>query len=539
MKRIINILGVLFCSIGILCAQTVERLYVQTDKDFYLAGEKMHLNVYGLNEKQHLLDFSKVAYVEILGDAFNAVRVKVAMQEGRGHGTVELPFMLSSGVYELVAYTRWMRNEGESVYFRKPIAVFNSLRYSETMDRLVLTDAEGAFHKVMPENENVIIRTEKSSYAPREKVALFLEQLPEDAHVSVSVVREDKYIPQVDWEAYKKQVLSDGNNILEPVLPELEGMLIESRYVPLEEKALPVRPNLSLKGQNLHYYAGQVKQDGRVTFYTPLLEGMKEMVAGVESKGRLEMISPFVATLPQEMQPLHLYKEQEKNLLERCMQVQASRFYPNDSIERKEIESLFKVKPYWTYDLDEYRRFKTFEETFLEFMPGLGVVSRGNRRYIMISEEITGVPNHGNTLVFLDGVAVMDHELLLRYNPYFVKWVDVYVGQYVFGDQLYGGIISMRTPNGWMPNFLFPENSVVVEYEGVLPQWEDKKTEWDNKTYPDLRHTLYWNPDVTGKEKQLECWTSDLCGTYIIQVEGLTKEGKRISGNTSFVVEVK
>ena len=537
MKRIICMIGWMFCSVVMLWAQTVERLHIQTDKDFYLAGEKMYVNVYGTDEKKNLLDFSKVAYVELLGDAFNGVRAKIALEKGRGHAVIELPFMLSSGVYELVGYTRWMRNEGEKVYFRKPIAVFNSLRYSETMDCLELLDAEGKFQQDEPSIGCVSIRTDKASYGPREKVTLLLDVLPEGADVSVSVVREDQNMPLVDWQTYQERGPTIGQEVTSTVLPELEGMLVESRYVPLIEHTTAVRPNLSLKGKELHYYAGQVKADGRVVFYTPLLEGMKEMVAGVESGGRLEMISPFVASPPKKMQPLHLYKEQELSLLERCMQVQADKFYPGDSIPRKEVVTLFKGKPFWSYDLDEYRRFKTFEESFLEFMPGLTAITRGDRRYIMISEEITGVPNHGNTLVFLDGVAVMDHEQILRYNPYFVKWVDVYVGQYVFGDQLYGGIVSMRTPNGWMPNFLLPENSIVVEYEGVLSQEAYKHPDWKNLSYPDIRHTLYWNPSVTKKGQQLECWTSDMCGTYIVKVEGLAKNGTSVSGSTTFEVK--
>jgi len=53
---------------------------------------------------------------------------------------------------------------------------------------------------------------------------------------------------------------------------------------------------------------------------------------------------------------------------------------------------------------------------------------------------------------------------------------------------------------------------------------------------PDLRHTLYWNPNVTNKDNLLECKTSDMCGKYIVKVEGLTPDGKIIKGYTSFDV---
>lgn len=536
MKRFICISALVLCGMITISAQTIERLYVQTDKDFYLSGEKIYLSIYGTDGEKQPLDFSRVAYVELLGDAYNAVRVKVALDKGRGYAVVNLPFSLSSGIYELVAYTRWMRNEGEAIFCRKPVAIFNSLRYSNTMDRLEFVDSEGNYHTDFPVTENLKVHTEKSSYGSRESVKLILDSLPDDADVSVSVVREDMYMPLVDWEAYQNHTPQLLEKTTEPILPELEGMIIESRFVPLEEEAPIIRPNLSIKGKDLHYYAGQVKENNHVFFYTPLLENMKELVASVESKGRLEITSPFVATPPQQMQVLHLYKNQEKRLLERCMQVQTDRFYANDSIFRKDVKSLFRMKPFWSYDLDEYRRFNTFEETFLEFMPGLSAITRDGHRYIMISEEITGIPNYGNTLVFLDGVVMMDHDKLLKYNPYFVKWIDVYVGQYVFGDQLYSGIVVMRTPNHWMPNFQLPENSVVVEYEGVSSNEKSIIQKATNNMSPDLRHTLYWNPKVTSCDKVLEFRTSDLCGTYVIRIEGLTKSGKRIAACTSFDV---
>jgi hypothetical protein len=54
---------------------------------------------------------------------------------------------------------------------------------------------------------------------------------------------------------------------------------------------------------------------------------------------------------------------------------------------------------------------------------------------------------------------------------------------------------------------------------------------------PDLRHTLYWNPDVTVKDSHLTFWTSDMRGTYIVKVEGRTKDGEHLIGYTSFDVK--
>ena len=535
MKRIIYTLLLLGIGISMTFAQmTGERVYVQTDKDFYLSGEKMYLSVYGLDREAHPLDLSKVVYVELLGDAFNTVQVKVEMSEGKGNAVVELPYMLSSGVYELVAYTRWMRNEGEKVFFRKPIGIYNSLRYTPTMDKVEFEDRETA--AVTLSEGNVPVRTDKSVYGNREKVVLSFSGLPTDAHFSVSVTRQDVGLADIDKKNYDERERSFATKETERLLPELEGLIIEARYTGEDTDRAISQPNLSIKGKEFHYYSGQSVGNGKFRFFTPILSGMKEMVAGMEADGCLEMISPFVATPSKEMQALHLGKMQEKALLERSMQIQVSRFYPSDSIWRKEVPGVYMQKPQWSYDLDEYRRFKTFEETFLEFIPWVSTKAQSGKKFITVFDEVTGMPNNGNTLVMLDGVTIMNHEDLLKYNPYFVKWIDVYIGKYVFGNQMYEGIVSFRTPNCWMPNFQLPENCVVVEYEGTLPQEEYAKPDFRNKSVPDLRHTLYWNPTVTSQDTKLECWTSDLDGTYVVKLEGFTKDGKKICGFTSFEV---
>ena len=49
---------------------------------------------------------------------------------------------------------------------------------------------------------------------------------------------------------------------------------------------------------------------------------------------------------------------------------------------------------------------------------------------------------------------------------------------------------------------------------------------------PDYRNTLYWNPliapDKDGKSV-LEFWSSDNKGDYIINIQGITQDGKMLS----------
>jgi len=107
-----------------------EKIYVHTDKSYYLAGEIIWFKLYYLDAATHQkTDLSKVAYVEILDRAFKPVlQAKVSLNPEGGAGSLYLPLTLNSDNYILRAYTTWMRNSGPSVFFEKLISVVNTVK---------------------------------------------------------------------------------------------------------------------------------------------------------------------------------------------------------------------------------------------------------------------------------------------------------------------------------------------------------------------------------------------------------------------------
>ncbi|GAB2973169.1 Plug domain-containing protein [Mucilaginibacter puniceus] len=106
-----------------------EKMYLHTDKNFYLTGEILWLKIYnvdaGLNTP---LNISKVAYVDVLDEANNAVlQAKISLDKGTGNGSFYIPVTLKNGNYKLRAYTNWMKNFGPDVFFEKVITLVNPL----------------------------------------------------------------------------------------------------------------------------------------------------------------------------------------------------------------------------------------------------------------------------------------------------------------------------------------------------------------------------------------------------------------------------
>jgi hypothetical protein len=107
-----------------------EKLFVHTDKTFYLAGETVWFKVYAFDASFHKpLTISGVAYIEILNkDLKPVVQSKVAMSQGNGNGSFILPGSLSSGNYIFRAYTSWMKNFAPDFYYEQTLHIVNTLK---------------------------------------------------------------------------------------------------------------------------------------------------------------------------------------------------------------------------------------------------------------------------------------------------------------------------------------------------------------------------------------------------------------------------
>ncbi|HEY5407530.1 MAG TPA: hypothetical protein VIJ92_10585 [Ginsengibacter sp.] len=111
-----------------------EKIFVHTDRSYYFCGDILWFKIYLANNADNkLLSISKVAYVEVLNTMHQPVlQGKIAMENGTGSGSFDVPSSLSSGNYELRAYTNWMRNDSADHYFKKIITIINTTQNLDT-----------------------------------------------------------------------------------------------------------------------------------------------------------------------------------------------------------------------------------------------------------------------------------------------------------------------------------------------------------------------------------------------------------------------
>lgn len=535
MKRNMMTFCMLILGMTSILAQGAFQEYIQcqTDKDFYLSGERLWFRLWSVNEKNQPQQGSRIAYVELVGTEVNDARCMVELKDASAQGVLDLPFTLPSGRYQLRAYTRNMQNLGEEAFYSKEIAVLNTLRYEEGKDQVSLRNGENPV--TLPTQGNLAVTTDKSTYASREKVNIVLGSLPQVTRVSVSVARQDGY-RFAQSGGISPQPLRDLG-----IEPEVESQLVTGTY--RSATGVPAtHANLSFLSPAIHYYPGEVS-DGKVVFRTPLLSGVETLYTGVDAGGSIELESPYVSPRLIQLPTLEIAASEESSLVERSLGLQASRHMGTDSLKRRitPVEGLHKYRMTRHYDMDDYKRFNSFKETFTEYVKECSTTQMNGKSYVTMFDEFTSRQNDGNTLVLLDGVAVMNHEDLLNYNPRLCKYMDIYYGHYLFGDQVYVGILNVRTIEGKADRFRLPANTQIQAYAGLQTATTGLLVCGDEalvplpQNLPDVRHTLYWNPGTDSTT--LQCLTSDLKGTFVVRVEGIAPDGEKLEGTTTFTVE--
>jgi hypothetical protein len=132
-----------------------EKIYLHTDKNFYQTGEIIWFKAYAVDASFNKpLDLSKVVYVELLDRTNHPVlQAKIKMDSAEGNGSFYVPVNLTSGNYQLRAYTNWMKNFDEAFFFRKTITIINGQKLSD----LVKKNTDSSYDvQFFPEGGNLV-----------------------------------------------------------------------------------------------------------------------------------------------------------------------------------------------------------------------------------------------------------------------------------------------------------------------------------------------------------------------------------------------
>ncbi|MDD2996079.1 MAG: hypothetical protein PHP99_07695 [Paludibacter sp.] len=519
-------------------AEWKERIVLETDKDIYLAGEKILFSVTTTDTLNRIADFSKVAYAELLSDAKSESQVTISISESLGNGYIEIPENLKTGYYRLVAYTRYMRNEGPGAFSRKLIAVVNPMTFDT--ENLTPTVIRNSALK-QSAGSGFQIGTDKQKYSKRSTGNLQISNIPQDAQmVSASISRYDEITNPADSVFQEDTFKNDY-----VFLPEYEGQIINARLIDNNNNPISGKGKtdiyLSSPGEGPMIYKGKTDNHGNVFFVTEKFS-LKSEIATVINTGKAEnikidILSPYASEPVGKLPELLIDSVTLQSLLQSSVGMQAKKLFRIPSLKSDTLNLNSLYKPYKTYKLDEYTRFNTLEEVIVEFVTNVKFQKIENARKLSVISHETGTYTFGNTLVLLDNIPVFDHELLLNFNPLYIDEIKIFLGKYVFGGTYFDGIVSFNTYKRNYNGFKLDASTSIVNYPvlqsgSTTIETLTESTTMPEKNTPDFRHTLLWQPSLqTSGQKLISIPfnTSDYTGKFRIKVNVLTKKGELIN----------
>lgn len=392
---------------------------IETDRQWYLAGEAMNVSI--------TTDDALIAYAELCDTNSLLAAATTHLNKGKGSTTIELPSNLHSGYYVLSVYTRDNAN-----VTNKLVAIINPLRKNKDDD---------------------------------------IEWVQDDS-CWVTGVGESDLI---------------NNKTID--VRETEGHIIKARirniYGGNTFKDNQITPSLSIIGKQIHYFEGKMINDTTAVFYTNGINGKQPLVlSAISSTGAtlpIEMINPFEALLPRNLPHLVFhYKRNEVESRSMDMQCHQIAITPvkrelqigdhtddtaEDVVPLDYDETVFGIKPDLSYNLDEYRQFLTIREVLLEYVVYVSNRTINGVSKLIVRKEDVAYDTSSPTLVLIDGMPVIDTERLLNYDARRIHHINIYSGQYTFGNSVYNGILSFVTRSGRLTNYPTEPNMQYLVYE--------------------------------------------------------------------------
>ena len=320
------------------------------------------------------------------------------------------------------------------------------------------------------------------------------------------------------------------------------------------EKQRGVLTYLGSPGKIIRAYGSWSNAEGEVRFEIKDFYGPRRIIiqANTDSSQTydVKIQNPFSTYFDNDKLPSFTMNEKTgEELLSRsiAMQVQDIYYYEqygNSLLQPTIDSSAFYGKADATYYLDDYTRFPLMEEVMREYVPGVFVRKRKDGFHFILVDDVHGGVIYGDPMVLLDGVPIPDVDDVMRMDPLRIKKLEIIKRRYYLGQATFSGIVSYTTYRGDLAGMQLDPRSISLNYDGLQLKRKFHSPRYNNQTandrLPDQRYLLHWAPDITTDQQgkhQLEFYTSDVPGQYLVVVEGLNAKGYSGSKTYSFSVQ--
>jgi hypothetical protein len=212
-----------------------EQIQLTSNKSYYHPGENLWFSGKMLYADASMKDsISKLVYVEWINPQNELIsRQKYHIDSLSFHGMFTIPAKIALGSYRLRAYSKWMRNFGDSCLFEQIVPVISPKQFIVEQ------------HLAAAKSSSAKLITDKNTYHPREKISFQVEGI-KSKNLTVSVTDTIAIRRIKSLESKAKPFLSASSF---KVLPDFKflaetGLTLSGKV--LDKKDNPVLANLIL-----------------------------------------------------------------------------------------------------------------------------------------------------------------------------------------------------------------------------------------------------------------------------------------------------
>ena len=529
-----------------------ERIYLQTDKPYYAAGDTVWFRAHLLDAETNVpVNRSRFVYVELHDQQADTLMQRLMIrsdEDGVFANALMLPKDISGGVYTLVAYTQWMRNFGAEHFCYQPLTIAGGQRVrGHRLPEKILSryDAKVSISgKALTERAPVTLDIDVRD--PNG------QPLPGTYALSVTdydVVRPDSLFWDIRQSLLRQQLSHHADTLHSITFPFQTEQMITGRV----KGSLGQRirnPHLlvvnSRTGQRWEFELGD---SSRFAVAVDNPNGTTFQLEGTRRSGKTAFVELQIdsLTFPKVALPHYQLTATTSDLSSFVTQSQTQQMYARAGyIELPEVEKVGKKPEVQRENIMSIEALRGIPEgdPRLERAPTVAAQLAMLGLYATFVDGVGVIPF---TKVYVDNIVEEDHDYVLNLPATDVKSIELFPK-----ENAINGMFGVRpTRDGHIPGVLFiflKDGSEVVKakskdrlsfvsvrqlgYEQPVefysPQYASPLGEGREEGRTDHRTTLYWNPkvktDADGKARVC-FYASDVSKRYLITLEGVSGDG--------------
>ena len=541
-----------------------EGIYLHFNTATLFTGESIYYSVYCISTSTgKLSSLSKIAYVELIGENNeNVFNHKIKLNNGTGYGNYKIPIETPSGNYKIIGYTQWMRNADKVEVFQNNITIINPYKPSGEIFSIKKDIVEIKKRELeIKTSEFLKIKINKKSFKKRSKVSFTLSNKKnQKGGYSISVrkvdeidlLQSEKLTPVLFKERYKKPLKGYSKITF---LPELRGELITGKLIRKTDNK-PVSNKKIALSINQKYFILKISTTNEMgEFYFNVNERYSTERAIFQKLGKdredynivINPHSPFKKD-SLVFGNFKIPKKYNKIILQRSIYNQIENGY--QIVKQDSIIEINDIIPFFdkydeVYKLDDFKRFNSFKDVFIEIINNASIVKKSKDEFNFSIKSLNPYLNNTQEVaVIVDGVLLQEYSKLINSDANKFKKISVKRTEkkLVLGNKLYDGFIVFETYKRDFNLLNKIDNRLDVSYyrPEIAKKYFKKEYFKNERTrIPDFRNQLFWEPSIKieNENTQIDFYTSDNIGTYEISVEGFTNNGLPVSLKEYIIVK--